>query len=95
MKKKIYQKFNIIFTPSLTLKKVYLIFPTFWHPQQLSFHFPKPNLTQPESHTNNLHFKRNLVKIGLPYQKLLNFGRKSQNFPLFPPSFDFHYGPNL
>jgi hypothetical protein len=28
------------------------------------------------SHTNNLHLKKNLAKIGHPYQKLLNFDRK-------------------
>jgi hypothetical protein len=37
-------------------------------------------LSQPESHTNNLHFKKNLVKIALPYQKLLNFDRKKSKF---------------
>jgi hypothetical protein len=45
-----------------------------WQPQQLSFHLPKPKHSQDESYTNNLHFKKNLVKIGRPYQKLLTFG---------------------
>jgi hypothetical protein len=44
--------------------------------QQLSFQSPKLVYSQFESHTNNLHFKKNLVRIGLPYQKLLNFDRK-------------------
>jgi hypothetical protein len=36
--------------------------------------FPSPKHSQDESYTNNLHFKKNLVKIGRPYQKLLTFG---------------------
>jgi hypothetical protein len=51
------------------------------HPQQRSLWFPNPTHSHPESHTNNLHFLKNLVKIGLPCQKLLNFGRKKSNFP--------------
>jgi hypothetical protein len=45
-----------------------------WQPQQLSFHLPKPKHSQDESYTNNLHFKKKLVKIGRSYQKLLTFG---------------------
>jgi hypothetical protein len=45
-----------------------------WQPQQLSFHLPKPKHSQDESYSNNLHFKKNLVKIGRAYQKLLTFG---------------------
>jgi hypothetical protein len=55
---------------------------SFQHPQQLRFPSPKLIYSQFESHTNNLHFKKNLVRIGLPYQKLLNFDQKSKNFPL-------------
>jgi hypothetical protein len=57
----------------------------FWYPQQLRFHSPKLEHGQLESHTNYLHFKKNLVKIGLPYQKLLNFGRKKSKFPTVQP----------
>ncbi len=53
-----------------------------WHPQQLIFPFPNPRHSQSESRTNNLHLKKNLDRIGLPYEKLLNFGRNSQIFPL-------------
>jgi hypothetical protein len=63
---------------------------SFWHPQQLRFYSPKLEHDQPKSHTNNLHFKKNLVQIGLPYQKLLNFGRKKSKFPTVP-RFDTEY----
>jgi hypothetical protein len=53
-----------------------------WQPQQLSFHLPKPKHSQDESYTNNLHFKKNLVKIGRPYQKLLTFGGLKTILPL-------------
>jgi hypothetical protein len=45
-------------------------------PNHCSFQHP-----QFERHTNNLHFKKNLVRIGLPNQKLLNFDRKKSKFP--------------
>ncbi len=54
---------------------------SFQHPQQLRFHSPKLIYNQFESHTNNLHLKKNLVRIRLPYQKLLNFDRKKSKFP--------------
>jgi hypothetical protein len=53
-----------------------------WQPQQLSFHLPKSKHSQDESYTNNLHLKKNLVKIGLPYQKLLTFGGLKTILPL-------------
>jgi hypothetical protein len=50
-------------------------------PQQLRFQCPNPKLSHPKSHTNNLHFNKNLAKIGLSYQKLFNFDRKKSKFP--------------
>jgi hypothetical protein len=52
-----------------------------WHPQQLKFHLFKLKHNHPENHINNLHLKKNLVKIGLPYQKLLNIDKKKSKFP--------------
>jgi hypothetical protein len=49
--------------------------------QQLRFQYPKLIYSQFESHTNNLLFKKNLVRIGFPYQKLLNFNRNKSKFP--------------
>jgi hypothetical protein len=37
-----------------------------WHPEQLSFHFPKPAHSHPESHTNNLHLKKISSKSDFP-----------------------------
>jgi hypothetical protein len=41
---------------------------SFQHPQQLIFPSQYPKHIQSESHTNNLHFKKNLARIGRPYQ---------------------------
>jgi hypothetical protein len=53
---------------------------SFQHPQQLRFQFPKLIYSQFKIHTNNLHLKKNLIRIGLPYQKLLDFDRKKSKF---------------
>ncbi len=66
---------------------------SFQHPQQLRFPSLNPKHSQPESHTNNLHFKKNLVEIGLPYQKLLNFGKKKSKFPTVRCPIFKHFEP--
>ncbi len=62
--------------------KIHHTAPSFQHPQQLSSHLKNPKHIQDKSYTNNLHFKKNLVKIGLPYQKLFNFGHLKTILPL-------------
>jgi hypothetical protein len=49
---------------------------TFWQ------YFPKnPHIAILKSTLITCILKKNLVKIRLPYQKLLNFGKKKSNFP--------------